>query len=172
MVFYVGGAAAGAEAFSLVLDEEFADNMFAEAVWDTSVYHAWCGRGRMETYFDTCCAPCPSGKGTSSRRIFANVAFRFLPLKGVVPNNISYISMPSVHQSTALVCPHPLITSGAMYSSVPTKEFVRKFAIHDFVSMAGMLCDVPLRLAKRMPGRPPESDCLERSKSDNIMWPD
>lgn len=30
-------------------------------------------------------APDPSGKGTSSRRIFANVAFRFLPLNGVVP---------------------------------------------------------------------------------------
>ena len=45
--------------------------------------------------------------------------------------------MPRVHQSTALVCPHPLMTSGAIYSSVPTKEFVRKFAIQDFVSIAG-----------------------------------
>jgi hypothetical protein len=33
--------------------------------------------------------PDPSGNGTSSRRMFANVALRFLPLKGVVPNSIS-----------------------------------------------------------------------------------
>lgn len=33
--------------------------------------------------------PDPSGKGTSSLRMFAKVAFRFLPLKGVVPYNIS-----------------------------------------------------------------------------------
>ena len=32
--------------------------------------------------------------------------------------------MPKVHQSTADDCPEPLITSGAMYSSVPTNEFV------------------------------------------------
>ena len=44
---------------------------------------------RFTTYFDTCGAPEPSGKGTSSRRMLANVALRFLPLKGVVPYNIS-----------------------------------------------------------------------------------
>lgn len=42
----------------------------------------------VATYFDTC-APEVSGNGTSSRRIFAKVAFLFLPLNGVVPNNIS-----------------------------------------------------------------------------------
>lgn len=40
-------------------------------------------------YWDTWIAPEPSGKGTSSRNIFAKVAFLFLPLNGVVPNNIS-----------------------------------------------------------------------------------
>lgn len=43
----------------------------------------------LATYFDTAGAPDPSGNGTSSLRILANVALRFLPLKGVVPYNIS-----------------------------------------------------------------------------------
>jgi hypothetical protein len=42
-----------------------------------------------KTYFDTAGAPDPSGNGTSSLRMLANVALRFLPLKGVVPYNIS-----------------------------------------------------------------------------------
>lgn len=126
-------------------------------------------------------APFPSGNGTSSRKIFANVAFRFLPLNGVVPNSISYIKMPRVHQSTALVCPQPLITSGAMYSSVPTKEFVRKLAMQDLVSMVGREVEFgfeempppPEREFDRiMVGAPPGSDCFERSKSESIMWPD
>lgn len=37
------------------------------------------------THLDTGGAPEPSGKGTSSLRMLAKVAFRFLPLKGVVP---------------------------------------------------------------------------------------
>jgi hypothetical protein len=70
--------------------------------------------------------------------------------------------MPKVHQSTALVCPQPLMTSGAMYSrigvmhldifvnvlinthlirfflpSVPTKLLVRRFVTQLRVSMAG-----------------------------------
>lgn len=127
----------------------------------------------LDTYLVTCCEPDPSGKGTSSLRIFANVAFRFLPLKGVVPNSISYTRIPRVHQSTALVWPQPLITSGAIYSSVPTKEFVRKLAIHDLVSMAGSeFDDGPLDLVNRIPGLPAESDCFDRSKSDNMMCPD
>lgn len=68
--------------------------------------------------------------------------------------------------------PFPLITSGAIYSSVPTKEFVRKSAIHDLVSMVGSeLEDVPLR-PTIMVGAPPGPDCFDRSKSDNMMWPD
>lgn len=67
-----------------------------------------------------------------------------------------------VHQSTADEWPQPLMTSGAMYSSVPTKDYkddhtpsvcldpsiiwrgaisltlVRKSATHDLVSMSGM----------------------------------
>lgn len=42
-----------------------------------------------ETHFDTFGPPLPSGNGTSSLKMLANVAFRFLPLNGVVPNNIS-----------------------------------------------------------------------------------
>ena len=64
------------------------------------------------------------------------------------------------------------MTSGAMYSSVPTKEFVLKLAMQDFVSIVGkLLDDVPFR-PTIMVGRPPGSDCLERSKSDNMMCPD
>ena len=40
-------------------------------------------------YLDTCGAPVNSGNGTSSRRMFANVALRFFPLNGVVPKSIS-----------------------------------------------------------------------------------
>jgi len=124
------------------------------------------------TYFDICGDPECSGNGTSSLKIFAKVALRFLPLKGVVPYNISYTNMPRVHQSTALVWPQPLITSGAIYSSVPTNEFVRKLFMHDLVSTwPGEFALPPFR-PRIIVGFPPGSDCLERSKSDNIMWPD
>ena len=77
--------------------------------------------------------------------------------------------MPSVHQSTALVWPLPLITSGAMYSSVPTKELVRKFAMQDFVSIVGKELElVPLRPIIIV-GAPPGSDCFDKSKSDNMI---
>ncbi len=79
--------------------------------------------------------------------------------------------MPSVHQSTALVWPQPLITSGAIYSSVPTKELVRKLAMHDLVSIVGREVGVaPLR-PTIIVGAPPGPDCFERSKSDSIMCP-
>jgi hypothetical protein len=42
--------------------------------------------------------------------------------------------------------------------------------MQDFVSMAGKeLDEVPFRPARIMVGRPPPSDCLERSKSDNMI---
>jgi hypothetical protein len=91
----------------------------------------------VNTYVEIWGDPGPSGNGTSSLRMLENVALRFLPLNGVVPYSISYTRMPSVHQSTALVWPLPLITSGAMYSSVPTNELVRKLAMHDLVSIDG-----------------------------------
>jgi hypothetical protein len=60
-----------------------------------------------------------------------------------------------------------------MYSSVPTNEFVRKFAMHERVSMAGIeSARPPPFLDSTMPGLPPPPDCLERSKSDSMMWPD
>ena len=103
--------------------------------------------------------------------MFANVWFRLLPLNGVVPKSISYTRIPKVHQSTALVCPHPLITSGAMYSSVPTNELVRKSAMQDFVSMAGREGPMDGR-CNIIVGAPPGPDCLERSKSESMIWPD
>ena len=64
------------------------------------------------------------------------------------------------------------MTSGAMYSSVPTNELVRKLAIHDFVSIVGNEVGVaPLR-PTIMVGAPPGSDCFDKSKSDNMIWPD
>lgn len=127
---------------------------------------------KVQTDFDIVGTPACSGKLTSSRRMLANVAFLFLPLNGVVPKSISYTRIPSVHQSTALVWPHPLITSGAMYSSVPTKELVRKLAIQDLVSTIGSEdCDAPER-ETIMVGTPPGSDCFDKSKSDNMMCPD
>ncbi len=126
----------------------------------------------IEADLDTCGALVGSGKGTSSRRMLAKVALRFLPLNGVVPKSISYIRMPRVHQSTALVCPQPLITSGAMYSSVPTNEFVRKLAIHDLVSIVGKEVGVAPFRPTIIVGAPPGSDCFDKSKSDNMICPD
>jgi len=120
-------------------------------------------------HFDIWGDPECSGNGTSSLKMFANVALRFLPLNGVVPYNISYTNIPKVHQSTALVWPHPLITSGAIYSSVPTNEFVRKLLMQDFVSTwPGEFELLPFR-PRIMVGFPPGSDCFERSKSDNMI---
>ena len=77
--------------------------------------------------------------------------------------------MPRVHQSTALVWPQPLMTSGAIYSSVPTNELVRKLAMHDFVSIVGSDVGVAPFRPTIIVGAPPGPDCLERSKSDNII---
>ena len=67
-----------------------------------------------------------------------------------------------------------------MYSSVPTNEFVLKFAIQDFVSIVGRLLLFGFEVmppderedAYIIVGAPPGSDCLERSKSESMMWPD
>lgn len=65
------------------------------------------------------------------------------------------------------------MTSGAMYSSVPTNELVLKLFMQDLVSMVGKLLeDVPLRPLRIMVGRPPGSDCFDKSKSDSMMCPD
>mmetsp|Transcript_12192 Transcript_12192/g.37177 ORF Transcript_12192/g.37177 Transcript_12192/m.37177 type:complete len:230 (+) Transcript_12192:580-1269(+) len=65
------------------------------------------------------------GQMMSSCRIRENVSVCPSPLNGVRPQSISKISMPSVHQSTAPLWLLPSITSGAMYSSVPTNEKLR-----------------------------------------------
>ncbi len=69
---------------------------------------------------------------------------------------------------------------------MPTKEFVLKLAMQLLVSMVGILfgegfdvippvCRRPeleLLAASSIAGAPPGSDCFDRSKSDNMMWPD
>ena len=77
--------------------------------------------------------------------------------------------MPKVHQSTALVWPHPLMTSGAIYSSVPTNELVRKLAMQDLVSIVGRDVGVAPFRPTIIVGAPPGSDCFERSKSDSMI---
>lgn len=172
--FDIRGTSSGADPLELIFDQKLAYECFAETENDVSYGSPrntlwWFGKN---TYFDTCGAPECSGNGTSSLKMFAKVALRFLPLNGVVPKSISYTSIPRVHQSTAEVCPQPLMTSGAMYSSVPTKELVLKFAIQDLVSIVGSeLAVAPLR-PKIIVGAPPGSDCLERSKSDSMICPD
>lgn len=134
---------------------------------------------------------------TSCLSTFAKVAVRLGPLKGVVANChakevtrvrtgrpdgstsafdhkltiISYTRIPSVHQSTADVWPFPLMTSGAIYSSVPTNELVRKSAMHDLVSTS-ITPFWPL-LERTTVGAPAGPVlCFERSKSDNMICPD
>ncbi|WVZ23408.1 hypothetical protein V8G54_001952 [Vigna mungo] len=63
------------------------------------------------------------GKVRSLCKMLENVLCLFFPLNGVRPYSISYNKIPRVHQSIALVCPAPVIISGAIYSSVPTNEF-------------------------------------------------
>jgi hypothetical protein len=94
----VGRAGARAEAAVLVLGEELADEALAEAGTrkekKESAGALECGRQIRATHADGTCEvpgllPGVSGKGMSSRKMFANVPLRFLPLKGVVPYSIS-----------------------------------------------------------------------------------
>lgn len=55
----------------------------------------------------------------------ANARSQCAHLKGVVPYISSYSRMPKLHQSTGAAWPAALMTSGARYSSVPTKLFAR-----------------------------------------------
>lgn len=52
--------------------------------------------------------------------------------------------------------------------SVPTKLFVRRWAIHDFVSIAG---GMEGKAFLTMVGSPAGDDCFERSKSVSMMCP-
>ena len=82
------------------------------------------------------------------------------------------------------------MTSGAIYSSVPTNEFVRRFAVHALVSMTAddaIPPKIPLRpplglpkvgdniaingdeLLLTMVGDPGTTDGLDKSKSVNMM---
>ena len=70
--FHVGGAGAGADAAEFVFDEKFADEGFAKARGVVSQFVNAMQR-RSSTYFDICGEPECSGKGTSSRNMFAKV---------------------------------------------------------------------------------------------------
>ncbi len=82
MCFDVGCTGTRAKTAQFVLDEEFADQRFAKT--GAKLVHCLSYLDRS-TYVDTVGLPACSGKGTSSLRMFANVAFLFLPLNGVVP---------------------------------------------------------------------------------------
>lgn len=92
MGLYIGSAGAGTDAAELVFDKEFSDEGFTETKKRQCFQRgsdmgktAMNRTGKLETYFEICGAPACSGNGTSSLKILANVAFRFLPLNGVVP---------------------------------------------------------------------------------------
>lgn len=73
--FHIGRAGTGADAAEFILDQEFADKRFAEAKALVSVFDfAHPNKPKKNgAYCDICGAPECSGKGTSSRRMLANV---------------------------------------------------------------------------------------------------
>ena len=73
--FHIGRTGTGADAAEFILDQEFADKRLAEAKAIVSVFdftHPDKTR-KSGAYCDICGAPECSGKGTSSRRMLANV---------------------------------------------------------------------------------------------------
>lgn len=80
--FDIGGSSASPQSAILILDQELSNKRLAKTGCQ-SVYE---DVGNMRVaYFEICGDPVWSGKGISSLRMFAKVAFRFLPLNGVVP---------------------------------------------------------------------------------------
>ena len=61
------------------------------------------------------------GKRSLPFRMFLKMSIGSLPMKGGWPTNISYMMIPSAHQSTPVPCPVRSTISGAMYSAVPQK---------------------------------------------------
>lgn len=86
MCLDIRSAGTRAETTQFVLDQQLANEGLAEA-GEVLVMHTT--KLLRRTYLETLGAPFPSGNGTSSRRMFAKVAFLFLPLNGVVPKSIS-----------------------------------------------------------------------------------
>ena len=73
--FHIGRTGTGADAAKFILNQEFADKRLAEAKALVSVFdftHAN-ETTKKRAYCDICGAPECSGKGTSSRRMLANV---------------------------------------------------------------------------------------------------
>lgn len=72
----------------LIFDKEFSNERFTQTLKIKIISHAEFDLPEAEnsgTHFDICGMPECSGNRGSSRKMLANVAFRFLPLKGVVP---------------------------------------------------------------------------------------
>lgn len=111
--------------------------------------------------------------------------------------SISNSRIPSVHQSTAAVCPFARITSAkrwkvelkqplfsknvvlllsiylrAMYSSVPTKEFVLISTVMEAVLRRGDGELEKMEVPFMMEGEPRFLDGFDKSKSDSIICPD
>jgi len=70
-----------------ILDKKLSDERFAQTI--VMLARGTKTTSMSQTYLEICGVPECSGNGTSSLKILANVALRFLPLKGVVPYNIS-----------------------------------------------------------------------------------
>lgn len=89
MSLYIGCACASAETTILIFDQKLPNKRLAETGGKTIVSFNRSVKGSAKrqagTYLEICGALVWSGNGISSRKILANVAFRFLPLKGVVP---------------------------------------------------------------------------------------
>jgi hypothetical protein len=86
VAFHIGGACSCSKSAVFVFNQKFPDERFAQTVsckQDDIEKDAGC------TDLDIWGDPECSGNGTSSLRMFANVALRFFPLKGVVPKSIS-----------------------------------------------------------------------------------
>lgn len=81
----IRSSSASAQATVLIFDEQLANQGLAETrrlLTKSKNAHT---QSQEWTHFDICGAPAWSGKGMSSLKMFAKVAFRFLPLNGVVP---------------------------------------------------------------------------------------
>lgn len=110
---------------------------------------------------------------------------------GKLLTSISYTNIPSVHQSTELSWYWPTTISGAMYSSVPTKELVRSDWTQERVFSRGYCNGIKWLLPiwtlwhPRLPYAPtdsridpfckvgyPQTSILAKSKSLKTICPD
>mmetsp|Transcript_20900 Transcript_20900/g.61696 ORF Transcript_20900/g.61696 Transcript_20900/m.61696 type:complete len:233 (-) Transcript_20900:739-1437(-) len=72
-----------------------------------------------------CSAPCVSALPSAYRCTDLSTSRESAPVKGGSPTTISCRRTPQPHQSAALVRPWPRTSSGGVYVSVPSVEYVR-----------------------------------------------